>query len=218
MRRTLALSFLLLFVLLGCGGGEKKPEPATAEPTPEGIRAEAQKIRQIIQRAETASGAQELQQLAQQYQQAVSTFRQQYGSTPTGSQELQSIANDRVNAGQARFDRGKYGGAVGCCDAALLADPSSFRAVELKNRAQEELNKPKVRLKGFINMGETRELYAILEVNYPATRRKDTVNVRKGHVFGDENNFRLKRIIAPQQGVIINDTKTGKEQTLLLRP
>ena len=134
------------------------------------------------------------------------------------SQELQSIANELVNAAQAKFDLGKYGAAVGSCDAALLADPSSFRAVELKNRAQEELNKPKVRLKGFINMGEPRELYAILEVNYPATRRKDTVNVRKGHVFGDENNFRLKRIIAPQQGVIINDTKTGKEQTLLLRP
>ena len=222
--------------LVGCPPPEDEPKEKPA--TPEEIRQEGQEILNSLNQLMRGGGGapsgrpapggstQDLLRQAkrggmqaqpQQLRAKLQSFREKHGNTETGQEMIQMISSKLFNMANTAFQAEQYQLAVSACDLVLVINPTHGRAPDLRRQAQDELNKPRVELKGFYQDQDAETLLAWVNVTYLQTRTTESRQVKVADEF---DGYRLKKIIQNAQGrptgILIRYIKTGKESTLSL--
>jgi hypothetical protein len=143
------------------------------------------------------------------------TFREKHGETETGKEMIRNIAQTGYNFAQMLFQMKEYARCVEACDVVRQIDPAHEPTNQLRQQAQEELNKPHVTLRGFFNEIASEKLFAMVEVTYQGQTESMQVTV------GDEfYGYRFMKIIKNVQGnpkgIVLRYIKTGNEEELML--
>lgn len=213
--RRLSFSIIPVVIVLLCVAGcppaskdEEKEKPAT----PEEITKQGQDILDTIDRLNKVS-IQELNSQLPQLRTKMQEYRQKHSNTKEGAQKIQEISSTIYGNANHLFNMEMYDLCITACDLVLVINPTHARAIELKGRAQEELNKPKVALKGFSEFIESGRLFAWIEVTYRTTGQKETKQVELGDEFA---GYRVKKIDPERKEVVLRYTKTGSDVQLLL--
>lgn len=222
--------------IVGCPAQDEEPPDKPA--TPEEIRQEGQEILNTINQLATGGGAAApgrpgagggtqallrkargtgMQAQPQQLRSKLQSFREKHGDTETGKEMIGMISSKLINLANTAFQTEQYQLCVSACDLVLVINPGHPRAPDLRRQAQEELNKPKVELKGFYEDQDAEKLLAWVNVTYRNTNLTESMQVQIAEEFA---GYRLKKIIRNAQGrpigILIRYIKTGKESTLSL--
>jgi len=210
---AIPIAMLTVILLAGCPPPEQK-DNGEKPATPEEIRAEGQKILQGMSQLATTPPDQ-LPSRAQQLAQQMRTFREKHGQTDTGKEMIRNITQTGYNNAQMLFQMKEYRLCVAACDLVRQINPTHEPTNQLRAQAQEELNKPRVALRGFFDEIASRKLYAMVEVTYQG--QKESLQVTVGDEF---YGYRLMKIIKSVQGspkgIVLRYIKTGSEQELML--
>ncbi len=210
---AIPIAIVTLLLLTGCPPPQQqdsKEKPAT----PEEIRAEGQKILQAMSQL-AATPPDQIAAKAQQLGTQMRTFREKHGQTDTGKEMIRNIAQTGYNNAQMLFQMKEYALCVAACDLVRQIDPTHEPTNQLRQQAQEELNKPRVALRGFFDEIASNKLYAMVEVTYQGQKESKQVTV------GDEfYGYRVMRLIKSAQGnpkgIVLRYIKTGSEEELML--
>ncbi len=222
--------------IVGCPPPDEEPPEKPA--TPEEIRQEGQEILNMIDQIARGgggappgapmpgAGTQDLllkargagaQAQPQQLRARLQSFREKHGDTETGREMIGMISSKLMNLATTAFQAEQYQLCVSACDLVLVINPGHPRAPDLRRQAQEELDKPRVELKGFYEDQNAEKLLAWVNVTYLQTRQTESRQVQVADEF---DGYRLKKIIRNAQGrptgILIRYIKTGKETTLRL--
>jgi len=207
---------IAVLFLVGCPPPEEDEQDKPA--TPEEIRKQGEDILQSIDRLATTSPEQ-LQKQVGQLRTKMQTFRQAHATTETGREMIQLISSKLYNMASLLFDQEQYQLCVSACELIQVINPNHGRSQELRERAREELAKPRVVLRGFYKDEATEQLLAWVEVTYRQTGQKEARQVQVGDEF---DGYRCKKIVNNAQGrptsVVLRYVKTGKDVTLRLHP
>jgi len=238
-RFRLAIIPVLIAALFVVGCPAPEEEETEKPATPEEIRQEGQEILNAINQLATGGGAAAptrpmpggsaedlirqarggagMQAQPQQLRAKLQSFREKHGNTETGQEMIQMISSKLFNLANTAFQAEQYQLAVSGCDLVLVIDPTHGRAPDLRRQAQDELNKPRVELKGFYEDKDEGKLLAWVNVTYLQT---NTTEPRQVQVADEFDGYRLKKIIQNAQGrptgILIRYIKTGKESTISL--
>ena len=153
----------------------------------------------------------------QQLRTRLQTFREKHGSTETGQEMIGLITSRLYNIASLAFDQERYQICVQACDLILVINPTHVRAQDLKRRALDELNKPRLDLNGFYTDDESGKLLAFVEVLYLQTGQRVTRRVQVGEEF---DGYRFKKVVTNPRGkaigIVVRYIKTGREYELRL--
>jgi hypothetical protein len=234
-RLSLIPVLIAALFLVGCPPPEEEPKEKPA--TPEEIRQEGQEILNSLNQLMSGGGGaapgrpapggstQDLlrqkrgamQAQPQQLRAKLQSFREKHGNTETGQEMIPMISSKLFNMANTAFQVEQYQLCVSACDLVLVIDPTHGRAPDLRRQAQDELDKPKVELKGFYQDQDAEKLLAWVNVTYRKTNQTESRQVKVADEF---DGYRLKKIIQNAQGrptgILIRYIKTGKESTLSL--
>ncbi len=213
------VSILPIIIVVLCVAGCPPPqeEPKEKPATPEEIRAEGQAILQDINALSNASPEQ-VQSQIQQLRARMRPFREQHGRTDDGRIMIDSITSKVFGNANRLFEREEYHLCVFACDLALTINPSHARTLDLKKRAQEELNRPRVELGGLLN-NESGEVFAFVNITYLTTGQTDSKQVQVGDEF---DGYRFKNIAkdgtGKPTGIVVRWIKTSRDVSIPLHP
>jgi len=212
-RKTLLLVIALVAagVLAGCESqqGEAPPEEPPP-PSPEEIRQASSAVAQALR---SRKQNESLDEFGARLVNEVRQFKQRYGTTETGQQEIISLTKRFIDSMQQEIDRTHWKSAEILNNCVLALSPSNSRALRARDKIQQELSKPKLRLTMFTRFREEEKVYVGFEVTLPDTEEKVQVNVEVGDEF---YGYKLKRIIGNNQGVKLEYLPTRTFLTLML--
>lgn len=220
MKRLLGMAVMMcaLVALAGCGGGEEKlptdAPPPPPEPTAQEISgALSQAVQPVVQAAESGRSVapEEGQAAAAQLRSAKSQY--------TGKQHLQeamsSVAAQVERAVDASMKAEAWTTTMAAVDLLTELNPRSSRIESAKQRAQREINRPKITKRpGYAVSDDVTTV--LLEVNFPETGKTENYRVRVGDEFAD-GKMRLDEVVGRNQGIVVVYTDDGKEVRIMNR-
>ncbi len=220
MKRLLGMAMVMcaLVALAGCDGGEEKlptdAPPPPPEPTAQEISgALSQAIQPIVQAADAgrAIAPEEGQAAAAQLRSAKGQY--------TGKQHLQeamsNVASQVERAVDASIKAEAWTTTMAAVDLLTELNPRSSRIESAKQRAQREINRPKITKRpGYAVSDDVTTV--LLEVNFPETGKTENYRVRVGDEFAD-GKMRLDEVVGRNQGIVVVYTDDGKEVRIMNR-
>jgi len=207
LRRSLPILMLMLIALTGgvTGCAPKEP-PKKAEPPPPPPPTPEELAAKIIADSGLndplpAAGTGFPSEAADKLKKAMSGARRNHKDTPEGQRVLQ-IVNQQVDQ-RIRALEGAlaWEHTLGTIEGFEALNPGSPKWSTSKERALIELQKPKVKIIGFMQDA------AILEFYLPITKQTDKQRVRPGEEFHDVT---LVEVIGNNQGVRLRYGATGE--------
>jgi tetratricopeptide (TPR) repeat protein len=106
------------------------------------------------------------------------------------------------------YEQGIYESAKARAEKVLKVDPTSIEAKQLVEKSDAEMQKPKLRLRGFTTIKGMK----IAHLEMPQKRERKLV--MEGETFGP---FKVSAIDLDLKAVVVTYSKTGSQQTLTLR-
>jgi len=210
---VIPIAIVTLLLLTGCPPPQKE-DNGEKPATPEEIRADGQKILQAMSQL-ASTPPDQIASKAQQLGTQMRTFREKHGQTDTGKEMIRNITQTGYNNAQMLFQMKEYRLCVAACDLVRQINPAHEPTNQLRQQAQEELNKPRVALRGFFEEIASRKLYAMVEVTYQG--QKESMQVAVGDEF---YGYRLMKIIKSVQGsprgIVLRYINTGSENDIML--
>ncbi|MCX5758729.1 MAG: hypothetical protein NTU83_09550 [Candidatus Hydrogenedentes bacterium] len=216
MRKMLALSALCILLLAACSAPAPPPTPVNLPPpedTPEQI---ATKIRPALQPLETivaqgkgAAGRGMTNEIRNKLIADLKVAKQQNQGSENGKQALKMITHDLETIIQKGRDQERFGMVLAAIAGYQELEPLGVTMQRLKDRAEQEVMRPFVTVKGFFDDKATGETYVFLDVklvdaNLQRSPVAQSVRVRKGEEF---YNCRLVDFVGDKKGVTLEYLK-----------
>ncbi len=214
MKKVLAVSALCILVLVACSAPAPPPPPENLpppEPTPEEIAA---KIRPALQPLEAivaqGKGVRGLNINKVMRDKFVADLKQAKSQgSENGKQALKMIAHEIETIIQKGRDQERYPLVLGAIAGYKVLEPIGVTMQRLKDRAELEVKRPFITIKGFLDDKATGETYVFLLVEranedfelHPVLQKEP---VRKGEEFHD---CRLVDFVGDKKGVTLEYIK-----------
>ncbi len=206
MRVACILLLGTLLALSGCEGCLERLQPPEPEPEPEvpmtaeevlaEIRPAIEALRQSVRMGAAAMHAAEREQMMWRLHQAVVT----YGDEEFGRRALSELGFEIMDLAQSAARSEQHELVLTCIDAVELLALESRLLERLGDRASVMLERPAVRVRGFLDDHEKRDTYVFFEL----VNRQDGSVERAEVRIGDEfHNLRLVDIIGRNRGVLL---------------
>lgn len=199
MKRIATLMLVLaVCVMIGCEQApppppEKAPEP---EKTPEQIVELIKKDMAPIEQAFSTGISDTVREEVVGKLRAAKT---QYQSTENGLIALERITGDIDGYVRRAKEERRWRLVLTCVDVYEVLQQGSTKYQRLRNVADLQLKKPRVKLKGFFrDVGSNDQLYVFVEITNPVTNEVFQEQMREGE---EKHGLRFSRIIGNQQGV-----------------
>ena len=203
MRHSLYIILILVVLLTGCREMLQREEPPPEEPvgpqTKEEVLAE---IRPIIGplRSTLAPGGTGITEMHRdQIMSGLRTAIITHGNTDFGKEALSDLAYEIMDIAKRAADAERHRLVLLCIDAVELLSVESQLLKRLGARADVMLEKPAVRVKGFMEDVEKKQTYVFLELVNRKTGAIERVEAREGDEF---HNLRLWRIVGRNRSVL----------------
>ncbi|MDQ1257802.1 MAG: hypothetical protein QG656_2408 [Candidatus Hydrogenedentes bacterium] len=127
-----------------------------------------------------------------------------YGETVNGRSVLADQADDMRQLIREARRAGRWRLVNAGTDIFEVFGRSEFFKTFYREMAQDELARPDIVLKGFLDDGEKKDVYAFLEVHYRDSKKVENLQVREGEEFlEDPYTLKLIKIIGKNRGVTI---------------
>ena len=207
MRRSLLVLLLLPFALSACEWvmpppPEPTPESPPGEPfTKEQVLAEMEPMvepfRQIVRAGTGAAVALSLQDRNQVIEQ-LRDAHQRYAQYENGRSAMRTLGKEIIDIAKEASEQERWRLVQACVDAHEILNMDSLMLDRLDERAQVLLARPKVTVRGFMEDGETKDVFVFLEIAERQTGRTKTVTLREGEIV---DTLRVVEIIGANQAV-----------------
>jgi len=218
MNRTLALLVAVAVCatpLTGCDRKPKKPKPVPpvqAPPTPQEIAAEIRASLRPLTALVVASDAPISSDVSGQVLSGLRSGKAKHQMTENGKKALDIIAVDCNSALDSAIAAESWHAVVLACDALDIIEPNNVRTDRQRRRAQMEINRPKVTIKGFMTDEETNEVFVFLDVYLPQSKETVKERVREGQEF---HGLRLVNIIGKEKGIKMQHVESGETYEIM---
>ena len=206
MRHGVLLVLLLAVTCVGCKDVLRKEPPP---PAPTGPQTKEEVLVQISPLIEplrrTISGGPVISE-TERYT-MMSSLRDavmRYESTAFGKQALNDLGYEVQEIAKQASAIEKYRLVLICVDTSELLAVEGQLLQRLGKKADVMLDKPTVRVKGFIDDVEKKQTYIFIEMLNHRTGAVESREVREGEEF---NNLRVVRILGGNQGVLFEYLK-----------
>ncbi len=197
--RILAV-LLVLTLLAGCAP-EPEPEPEEEEPPPPSAGEIASDLRgaySSVQQQYMRAGARVPEDAKERALQDLRSVRNEYRNTENGPEGISRAAGDIEDMIREANDREAWSLVVFGVEALKVLEPDNERFDRYADRAQLQLDRPQVEIRGFYTDQETGQTMAFLEVYLPAEDRRERVQVAPGEEF---LGLRFDEIIGRNRGI-----------------
>ncbi|HDP36074.1 MAG TPA: hypothetical protein ENN29_13310 [Candidatus Hydrogenedentes bacterium] len=123
-----------------------------------------------------------------------------YGDTDFGREALRELGYEVMEIAKSAASQERYKIVLTCIDAIELLSMESHLLKRLGERADVILERPVVRVRGFLDDHEKDDAYVFLEL---VDRQRGTVEKLEARVGDEFNNLRLVRIIGRNSAVLL---------------
>lgn len=182
---------------------EPGPPPEEPEPEPdlEQVRAETRDaievVREIVHGGRRAGLAdQEREAMMQQ----LAGLKDKYGKYGSGQEAFAQVAREVAELALAARDQDRWRLVSACVDAHDLLGMESFTIDRLNERAEKNLGRPKVAVRGFLEDQEKDDVYVFLELTNRQTGEVEKIVAREKEEIGD---LRIVRISGKNDKVVL---------------
>ncbi|HUW62060.1 MAG TPA: hypothetical protein VMZ06_13750 [Candidatus Bathyarchaeia archaeon] len=199
MKRYMAiLSLLAVVVLAGCEKAEPVPvKPPEQEKTPEQIVDLIKK--DLAPLATVAGGGMLMEKDKQEIIAKLRTHKAAYQAKENGIIALERITSEIEGVIKVVRDAERWRMVLSCLEIYDVLQPGSAKYQRLKNMAELQRRKPRVKLKGFFrDVASNDQLYAFVQITDPVEGKVYQEQMREGE---EKYGIRFNRIIGNQQGV-----------------
>lgn len=200
---------VVLLIMLACGGCKdllKKEPPPPAPTGPQSKEEVLALISPLITPLRTTISGGPVVSEAERYM-MMSSLRDavvRYGSTEFGKQALNALGYEVQEIARQASAIEKYRLVLICVDVSELLAVEGHLLSRLGKKADVMLDKPTVRVKGFIDDVEKKQTYIFIEMINHRTGAVESREVREGEEF---NNLRVVRILGANQAVLFEYLK-----------
>ena len=207
MRRSLLVLLLLPFALSACEWVLPPPPPPKAE-TPPGepvtkgqVLAEMEPMiepfRDVVKSGKGANTG-----LTFQNRNAVIELlrdaHQRYAQYENGRSAMRTLGTEIIDIAKEAGEQDRWRLVQACVDAHEILNMDSLMLDRLDERAQVLIARPKVKVRGFMEDGETKDVFVFLEITDRQTGRTKTVTLREGEIV---DTLRVVEIIGANDAV-----------------
>ena len=188
---------------LEAGPPPEEPEPEP-EPEMETVLAETrdaiQVLRDVVYQEEGEKRGGITPAEHTQLMRALADLKERYGQYASGQQAFDQVAEEVGDIALDARDQNRWRLVSVCVDVHDLLGIDSFTMDRLTERAEKNLGRPKVAVRGFLEDQKKDDLYVFLELTDRETGEVEKVTAREGEEIGD---LRIIRIVGKNEKVVL---------------